>query len=772
MKRIISILLLLLIMIVSAGCRQPSAGSSDTTGGGPSDTASADGTSNETADRTETDETGNSSIPVTEEHVALWDKVVPTINVYDFMQADRGETGTSSYDLKVYGSMSLLGTARMLDHAFVQTTAREGENFSALLDYHMFDAVYSAKSTMSCTYANGMYYSENMMRCAISPDELAEALAQHDTIDAMDMLMIAKDGSLDAPLIALRDDLSAHDLFTAMSVKVEDGMTVITGRGLTPAYADLSTNWMKRFLIQYGYSEAETGAVAALLAGDAGLLAEAWGEGSLSISIGVDAEGRLVYFRWRLAPFTPAEKNEFLDLDLTVTRDYETPAITPPADAEAYTETPWRQYFRMETPEMLEMLPDADGIITLSEDDELLSRQTWYMGSYPKGTKFRMRGVLIPDEYPSEMGNAWISPIDGEYSFSLYFNDDQMASLGGKLPDPWVYVEVVFHEDYVFTYGVANFVDDIRILEVSSASPKDPEAAAVLDRVLPTLDLYALIAMKDIPVGTVSYEWKMKGQYRTTSDFVYEFDFIRTQEIRRNENDFNMKTRFTDYADPDSFDNVKAYYADGIFYLDQDGFKTKATMIPADWAEVLAAKDSLNGIDPYRSFLPDDEALYTAFVTVPEGVSAHQLFLSVTSETDGGTGITTVTAKGLNPMYATLSTGWMHDFLYAFGYDAPNDGAIAEVLDGSPRDMAKFFGEDVFSLKLGVDQDGNLVSVEWVIDGLAPEGGFFTEKEELNLSFRVTCDRSEPIVAPPSGSHTYAERHWREIFHMETAEFL
>jgi hypothetical protein len=74
--------------------------------------------------------------------------------------------------------------------------------------------------------------------------------------------------------------------------------------------------------------------------------------------------------------------------------------VSVPADAADYTEEDWRVIFDMETPDMLGLVPDAEGCITLSPDPVIRERQILYIYNHYEdfvysGVLFHVEGYLI-----------------------------------------------------------------------------------------------------------------------------------------------------------------------------------------------------------------------------------------------------------------------------------------------------------------------------------------------------------------------------------------
>ena len=87
--------------------------------------------------------------------------------------------------------------------------------------------------------------------------------------------------------------------------------------------------------------------------------------------------------------------------------------VSAPADADEYVEENWRVIFDMETAEMLELVADANGNITLSDDPALRERQILYLYNHSEefaGNLFNLKGFLV-DTYVVDEETA-TRPVD------------------------------------------------------------------------------------------------------------------------------------------------------------------------------------------------------------------------------------------------------------------------------------------------------------------------------------------------------------------------
>lgn len=69
---------------------------------------------------------------------------------------------------------------------------------------------------------------------------------------------------------------------------------------------------------------------------------------------------------------------------VTTTIDRGDQEITAPADADTYEETDWRELFGFYTADMLGLVPDENGVITISEDLDIFARQWDYIEEHPE----------------------------------------------------------------------------------------------------------------------------------------------------------------------------------------------------------------------------------------------------------------------------------------------------------------------------------------------------------------------------------------------------
>ncbi len=750
MKRILPLLLVPLALLLLAGCRS----------GG-----------DEPVERT-----------ATEADLALWDEAITDFVVSDFIRVPEGENGLSNYAYHAIGwGPSLVGN---FQNDYDQTTRRAGEDFSADLVWNTQYSMMSGNGFCTMAYVDGMFYDidlgETKIKCAVAPAEISEALAKRDTIDATSTFFPHdEEGKLDAPLFSLSDGVAAHDLFLSMTA-VHDkktGVTTVTGRGLDPDHAAASTPWMVQFLrLNYFIGPAE-GTISALMVGEPRALAELLHEDILSVSIGVDAEGRVVSFVWTIRELAVEGEEgglsgESIDLSMSAIRSYETPTIKAPEDSEAYEEQPWREYFHMETPEMLEMVPGPDGIITLSDDSDMRAKQFGYLYEYDADIRFRARGYIEGFDPDDRYANAALRCADGGYEIMhMELSDDVLASLGGTPPPSWVLVEVIFHRFNPTEFTVSNEALELRILPDTEPDNTDPTAAQYWDVVLPTLDLTALIDMKDMPVGTVSYKLTADGLMSGHQPSTH-FDWAREQTYYRN----NGEWRMDHVVREDQTVRLQTAYVNGVFYRhDPRHISYRLPMTDADWSAFYAeAEDpaaALNG--QVLGVMPPISAIGGCIMPLPEGLAAHRLFRECRAVVDDATGGVTLTARGLEPRYAEVSTPWLCTFLREFGFDQDRDGSLAYMIKGEPRLLAGELDEETFSLEIKLDSEGQVVEMTLQIDDLFITDGLYADENEgVNLTLSITCDRSAPTIRVPEASNQYMESHWREVFGMETLAYL
>ena len=238
----------------------------------------------------------------------------------------------------------------------------------------------------SMVYVDGMLYltsTDGKYRCPL--DEVEEALLWAELIEDL----FPSDDSTQNDLFPNFSDLLAtmkiSALFSETSVTTEEatGDIVVSGKGLSEqAQALLKMFELSDKLPQLGdMSDLDTGL---LLDTTATIDPE-----SITFSLTVDQElqikASLISFTLDMsnAPDLMGDIPTTMTVTLNNSIERGEQMISAPEDAESYEETDWRVLFGFYTPEMLSLIPDEQGVITLSNEAELFALQYNYIRENP-----------------------------------------------------------------------------------------------------------------------------------------------------------------------------------------------------------------------------------------------------------------------------------------------------------------------------------------------------------------------------------------------------
>ena len=278
------------------------------------------------------------------------------------------------------------------------TVILDGEDL--YLDGNLFGSV----STM--TYKGGMLYltsfldeeTVSKLKCAMTPEEFAEVAptlfgTENDT----------EAGDLTVPQLPALEGTKPSQLFVAVTSQLDptNGDLIITCKGFNTTLATDLAPLLQPMLEGLGLvGGGEWDENGELITDPAATLVEVVGilrglnEETFTLIFTFDKSGNLLS---TAVDMTMDIESEGTQMAFTVKGSFSVKeggqTVSVPADADSYTEEDWRVIFDMETPDMLGLVPDAEGCITLSPDPAIRERQILYI--YNHYEDFVYRGVLF-----------------------------------------------------------------------------------------------------------------------------------------------------------------------------------------------------------------------------------------------------------------------------------------------------------------------------------------------------------------------------------------
>lgn len=240
-------------------------------------------------------------------------------------------------------------------------------------------------------YIDGMIYitsAEGRFRCPMTEVELAlvesELLGTLFPTDGE-----TPDGGMDILPDEMSDLLSSMQISTlfAESEMVTDeatGDTTITLKGISPQV---------QLLLKLLTSSMETPALEGVSDMDLSLILDTlstFDMDALSFSITADKEFSIksstvvMGLDMQNAPDLVGDIPMTVKVTLDTTLDRSPQTVSAPEDADTYTETNWRSLFGIYTAEYLGLVPDASGVITLSDEPDTLALQYQYISKHQK----------------------------------------------------------------------------------------------------------------------------------------------------------------------------------------------------------------------------------------------------------------------------------------------------------------------------------------------------------------------------------------------------
>lgn len=345
-------------------------------------------------------------------------------------ESDTMENGKIDIDMTMDMTVSMDGVQNTTSLPIKITVILDEDNF------HLDGNLLGSASTM--TYKDGMLYlttisdvdAVSRLKCAMTPEEFAAVapiiFGTENNVE---------DGDLTMPELPALEGTKPSELFASVISDSDEtnGDLIITGKGFNASLASDLAPLLQPMLeglgLVGGGNWDENGELvtdpAATLAEVVGIL-RSLNEETMQMTFIFDKEGTLL--------------STAVDVTLTI-EDAESmmtvrckgsfavkeggQTVTAPADADSYVEEHWRVVFDMETAEMLELVPDAEGCITLSADPARRERQILYLYNHYEefaGTLFHLGGYIV-DSYVVDEETATIPAHIGAFEGQLSLRD-------------------------------------------------------------------------------------------------------------------------------------------------------------------------------------------------------------------------------------------------------------------------------------------------------------------------------------------------------------
>ena len=367
--------------------------------------------------------------PETQAETTLAD--IPAADALDQLmsapESESGETetmdnGKIDIDMTMDMMVSVDGVQNTTTLPIKITVVMDGDNF------HLDGNLFGSASTM--TYTNGMLYltafldveTVSKLKCAMTPEEFALVAPIIFGTDTD-----IEGGDLTVPELPAMEGTKPSDLYTTVTSKLDEtnGDLIITCKGFNTALASDLAPLLQPMLEGLGLvGGGEWDENGELITDPAATLAEVVGilrglnEETMEMTFTFDKNGVLL--------------STAMDITLSIEEEGSTitmrmkgsfaikeggQTVTAPADADSYTEEHWRVIFDMETAEMLELIPDAEGCITLSSNKDRRERQILYIYNHYEefaGVLFHLGGYVV-DSYVVDEETATIPAHVGAF---------------------------------------------------------------------------------------------------------------------------------------------------------------------------------------------------------------------------------------------------------------------------------------------------------------------------------------------------------------------
>ncbi len=436
----LSLLMVLTLLVACKGTENPADTNNETT----TDTVAVTEPKTEPETELETDpETEQETEPETEpetehETETSVEETVDVDAILDDVKAANGEESLTNFRMDTKLVLDILMSMNGMENKMTMTGG-----LSLIQQTHeamSLELNVPTKEPYGLTYIDGVLYvmsEEGRYRCPL--DEVEMALVWADlmgdlfpTDELPDNTPEEEDGSssggaMGGLLPAMK--LSAFFKETAVVTDETTGDTTILLEGISQ---------QAQFLINMMISSMDKPEVDGISDMDMSLVLDmlaAFDMDALSVSLTVDedmlikAASLTMAVDMTNAPDLTGNIPMTLNVTLSTTLDRGEQTVTPPADADAYEETDWRTLFGFYTPEMLGLVPNEQGVVTLSEDPETFALQYDYMMEHAEAFEDVTLSVTA-------RGCDFMRNEDGTVQGTIY----QVYEDGTPADDPYLYV--------------------------------------------------------------------------------------------------------------------------------------------------------------------------------------------------------------------------------------------------------------------------------------------------------------------------------------------
>lgn len=312
------------------------------------------------------------------------------------------DNGRIDMDLSMGIQVSAEGVQNTTTLPIKLTVVIDGQNL--MLDANLMG------TAAAMTYKDGVLYyvtPEEQLRykCALTPEEFEEVSSLLFGLEE------GEDDGIAMPELPGIADRKPSSLFASVSSQLDEtnGDLIITAKGINSALATDLAPLLQPILESLGLVGGgewdENGELitdpAATLAEVVDLLREL-NEDTLQLTFIFDKAGNLLTTKVDLTlAMEEGGDSVILNIKGSFSVKEGGQSVTLPADAASYTEEHWRVVFGMETAEMLGLVPDADGCITLSSNEAVRERQILYIYNHSEemvGYLYNLGGYIV-DSY-------------------------------------------------------------------------------------------------------------------------------------------------------------------------------------------------------------------------------------------------------------------------------------------------------------------------------------------------------------------------------------
>ncbi len=380
---ILSLIALLLVStLLFVGCKDENNNPADTTADTTTDTVV--GTSGDTVAATAPDSASGDTTPVESETTApaVGDETIADAGAYlDKLLAYESEFTNDKTVMDMTMDMHMAVDGMEQDISMTMTTTE----ITAGADKHIICD--SMGETYEILYVDGMLYVSyfgELIKCPATPEQ----------VDEVSGMLGGSDSEDDSPdLNDLLTGSKADDIFgTITAVKKSDGTTVVSAKGFNKASADKLAPEMMPLLLSLGmvggnitdedYESKTEEELDALLIADTAKVLREMSEDAFSITVTADSEDTPIVVSFTISLSSTMEVDgSTVKTDMTIKADATHTVggqvVKAPANAADYAEGTWDDYFGTPSPEDLGLVPDANGVYTLSDDPDTRAEQTW-----------------------------------------------------------------------------------------------------------------------------------------------------------------------------------------------------------------------------------------------------------------------------------------------------------------------------------------------------------------------------------------------------------